>query len=147
MKKLVQQKGFTLVEIMIVVVILGVVAAFAMPAYKESVSKARRVDAQSALVSLAAALERNYTVRSTYLGTNTGSDANGSIPSSTVFPSEAPLEGDVKFYDLRMVLTADSYVLLAIPKGGQVGDGRIRLSSTNQRGWDKLNNGTFSSSW
>lgn len=147
MKNIKQQAGFTLVEIMAVVVIIGIIAAIAIPAYQDSVKKSRRIDAQSSLISFASALERHYAVKNTYIGVDNGGDAKGRIPDASIFANETPLEGAVKYYDLRITFTALAYTVFAIPKGAQAGDGSLRLTSTNARGWDKANNGTYSEGW
>ena len=53
-------KGFTLIELMIVVVIVAILAAVALPAYQDSVNKGRRTDGQNALLNTAALQERFY---------------------------------------------------------------------------------------
>jgi type IV pilus assembly protein PilE len=50
--------GFTLTEVMIVVVIVGILATIAYPSYQEKVLRSRRADGQAALMSLAQAQER-----------------------------------------------------------------------------------------
>lgn len=50
--------GFTLIELMIVVAIIGILAAIAVPAYSEYVKKGRRSDAKAALLSLQLAQEK-----------------------------------------------------------------------------------------
>lgn len=122
-----RQAGFTLIELMIVVAIVGILAAIAWPAYQNYVESARRADAQGALMSLANAMERFHTTNRTYAGASVGSGAGD------IFPSEAPLEGNQKWYNL--VITAQdgtSYRIEAQPKNGQ-GGGTIALLSTGQR--------------
>ena len=52
MKKLrVPQQGFTLIELMIVVAVIGVLAALAYPSYKEYIAKSRRAEAKAVLLS------------------------------------------------------------------------------------------------
>ena len=59
-------RGFTLVELMIVVVILSIIAAVAYPSYKEHVRKARRTDAKAMLMQVAQQQERWFTRKHTY---------------------------------------------------------------------------------
>lgn len=58
--------GFTLMEVMIVVIIMGILAGFALPAYQESVQKSRRADAKHALMAVANREEQYMLDRSTY---------------------------------------------------------------------------------
>jgi type IV pilus assembly protein PilE len=68
-------KGFTLIELMVAVAILAIVAAIAIPAYNNQVEKARRADAQSALLSASQALERCFTRTNTYIGCDIASES------------------------------------------------------------------------
>ena len=63
-----KDRGFTLIEIMIVVLIVGVLAAIAMASYKLSVIKSRRSAAAVCLQERAQLMERFYTTRMTYVG-------------------------------------------------------------------------------
>jgi type IV pilus assembly protein PilE len=60
------QVGFTLIELMITVAIVGVLAAVAYPAYTDQVRKGRRADARAAVMSLLQQQERYMTQRNTY---------------------------------------------------------------------------------
>jgi len=62
-------RGFTLVELMIVVVIVAILASIAYPAYQDSIRKTRRADAKSALMDAAGRMERFYTQFGRYSGT------------------------------------------------------------------------------
>ncbi len=142
--------GFTLMELMIVVAIIAILAAIAVPIYQDQVAQARRTDAEGALSSFANAMERYYTENNTYLGAaqGTSSPFTGSAhaPVATVFASQAPLDSATKYYNLVIyTLQPNSYELRATPIGIQAGDGFLDLFSNGQRGWDKNNDGTISS--
>ena len=64
--------GFTLIELMIVVAIIGVIGAIAYPSYDEFMKKARRTDAKAGLTKMASRQERFQQQNDTYT-TNTGS--------------------------------------------------------------------------
>ncbi len=59
-------QGFTLIELMIVVAVIGILAAIAYPSYQDSIRKSRRADAKSALLDAAQRQERFYTENSQY---------------------------------------------------------------------------------
>lgn len=98
-----RQQGFTLVEMLIVVVILGILAMVAVPSYRDSITKSRRADARVALHSTAQRLERCFTQFGSY------DAADCDIAS----PAESP-EG---FYTVTVERTATTYTLTAAPDG------------------------------
>ncbi|MGC8121932.1 type IV pilin protein [Marinobacter sp. VGCF2001] len=138
-----EQRGFTLIELMIVVAIVGILAAIAYPSYQSSVEKSRRSDAQAALTGFAMAMERYYTDNGNTYQEAAAGDADSGKPKSEVFPSEAPLDGATKYYDLKIVALKpssrhrNSYTLEAAPKGAQAGDGKLQLLSNGTRRWQK----------
>jgi len=62
----VKQRGFTLLELMIVIVIIGILLKVAIPAYTSSVQKSNRTDAKTALLDLATREEKYYSIANTY---------------------------------------------------------------------------------
>ncbi len=123
--------GFTLIEVMIVVAIVGILAAVAYPSYQEHVRKTKRADAQSALMELAQFMERYYTANGRYL---TSTNAAPILPFT-----EAPKDGTSKSYNLAFAAnspTANSYTLQATPKNSMAGDkcGTLTLTNTGAKG-------------
>jgi type IV pilus assembly protein PilE len=143
-------KGFTLVELMIAVAVVGILAAIAIPSYQESLKKSRRSDAQASLMNFANAMERHFTETSTYCDVGTeGGDVCGDTGMDLGPPSNfAPTGKTGEFYNF-VILTvdgapdADTYTLQAIPIGAQAGDGVMELDQDGQRRWDKNNNTAF----
>jgi len=103
--------GFTLIELMIVIVIVGVLASIALPSYQDSVRKARRSDAQAALLEYANYMERYYTENVTYTG------------ASTTISSQ--------YYTIAPDTSGATYTLQATPIGAQANDSCGTLSLTN----------------
>lgn len=75
-------RGFTLIEVMIVVVIVAILAAIAIPSYQSQIQKTRRADATSTLSQIAAAQERYFFTNNGYVTENAKlSDINASTES------------------------------------------------------------------
>ena len=60
--------GFTLIELMIVVAIIGILSAIALPSYQQYVIKANRQDAEAILMENTQFMERYFTTNNTYVG-------------------------------------------------------------------------------
>ena len=74
--------GFTLIELMIVVAIIGILAAVAYPAYTDSVLKGRRAQGRAAVAQLIQQQERYITQRNCYLGFTTNSSTGVATATS-----------------------------------------------------------------
>ena len=104
-----KQQGFTLIELMIVVVMIGILAMVAIPAYNNSVQKSRRTDAYNALTKLQLEMEKYRGNCSLYPSSlvTTGDDCSAQEISYTDASDEA-------WYGLAIVsATGNAYQLRA----------------------------------
>jgi type IV pilus assembly protein PilE len=99
--------GFTLIELMITIVIVGILAAISYPAYVDQMKRTRRSDGQAALLSMAARMEHYYTENNTYIGAT----------PTTIGASATSAEG---YYNMSISnLTATTYTLNATAIAGK----------------------------
>ena len=118
-----RSRGFTLVELMVAVAIVGILSAVAFPAYTTYVLRANRASAKAILMESAQFMERFYTTNSFYTG--------APLLSATVPKGAA---GSAIKYNISfsVVPGASAYTLQAVPNGGQAADtcGTLTLSNT-----------------
>ena len=137
--------GLTLIELTIVVSIVAILAALALPSYQRHLVRAARVEAQSALLGLAQGMERFYHRGHSFDGAATGGTTTGR-PATALYPATAPLDGNPLYRLSIEAADATSYRLRATPVAGsrQDGDGFLELDSLGRRAWDRDNSDTIS---
>ena len=120
-----QVKGFTLLELVIVVTIIGIIAAVAVPSYTNYMDRTRRATAQADLMELAQWMERRYAANFNY--TTTTAD----LPFNT-----SPQGSGTAFYDITVNADQTTYTLTATPTGPQTGDpcGALTLDQVGAKG-------------
>ena len=113
-----QQTGFSLMELMIVVAIIGILAAIALPAYQDHVRRAKAVEATSTLSEMRTRMEQFFQDNRTYVGG----------------PCTAPAGANRTFFDFSCdVATATTYTLNADGIGDMAADYSYTINQDNAK--------------
>jgi type IV pilus assembly protein PilE len=141
-------KGFTLIEMMIVVAILAILVGIAYPSYTRYVIETRRADGQIGLTQTAARLEKFYTHCNRYTESLTGAWPGTCIPAMPAGAGLGLPNDTSPDRNYRLTITAlpvaeggtgdirTSYRITAIPQGAQTADtdcGNLRLNSLGRK--------------
>jgi type IV pilus assembly protein PilE len=130
------QRGFTLIELMIAVAVVGILAAIAYPSYTEYVARGKRSECKSALLRVAQFQERFYTANNSYTsdlsgalltsgGTSySGESTNSSACTIAITPTNAP------------ATPTQTYALTATPQSNYKDKqcGLLTLDNTQRKG-------------
>lgn len=142
------RRGFTLIELIIAIAIVGILAGIAYPFYQEHVTKARRAEVMTALSNAAAAFERfraagNFTYDGACVSTDDGCAnplANGSIPEDGAGP----------FFEITTQVSDDdrSFVLTATPTSQWSSrDSFLQIDNTGAKRWENKKDGKIYECW
>ncbi|RST56823.1 type IV pilin protein [Variovorax sp. MHTC-1] len=126
-------RGFTLIEVMIVVAIVAILASIAYPSYVESVRKSRRAEARAQLLEAAQYMQRFYSQNDSFKrAVGTGTDMT--LPSELkIVPPQGAQTYAIDF--VTNSLTPSSFNLQATPTGSMKGDrcGTLQLDNVGRR--------------
>lgn len=103
-------KGFTLIELMIVITIVGILAAVALPAYQNYIIRTKRADATGVLMAATNAMERYRANNFSYAGAEAGKTFSINVPSDGT---------QAAYYTLSLVVTPRTYSITATATGSQ----------------------------
>lgn len=139
--KLGDSKGFTLIELMIVVAVIAIITAIAYPSYTNHVRKTKRVEMQTHLIQLAQNIENYKLANHSYSGVSL--DNYG----GSTFPTQGDVNYNITLTDANGIglgtagADPQSWLLVARPNTshGQKGDGAISISSAGAKCWFKNN--------
>jgi len=128
--------GFTLMELMIAVAIIGILAAFAFPAYQRHVISTNRTDVQAELVQISQRIQNYKVVNGDYTGIALTSP---SIYGSSVFPKTGKALYDIVLNTNQRSGLITDWTLQATPvtTSIQKDDGVVQLNDLGHKCWVK----------
>src|SRR5690554_6681032 len=121
-------RGFSLLELMIVIAVIAITLAWAIPSYQDSVRKARRTEAQSLLREFEVCAARQYTVNSSYVNAK----ANCEPVGDAYYTYAAVISGANLIYEIKATpkdsQTADKCGILSLKQTGKSDAKKIGVS-------------------
>ncbi len=119
-------KGFTLIELMITVAVLGILAAVALPSYTQYIARGHRAEAQAALLRGQQWMERHFAENNSYSANAGGTATDGTsgtfITNSGVTRVPADTGVAQRYAITITAVTATSYTLTATRQGSMAND-------------------------
>lgn len=127
------QKGFTLLEVMVVIAIIAIIAAFAVPTYQQYVLRSHRVEARNALQEMANRLQQNYSVTRQWDKLSDGKTVEKDTLPATWGLASTPINGTERYKITVEEISSTAYLLKATAQGAQQKD-RCAAFFLNQSG-------------
>lgn len=118
------QAGFTLIELMVVVAVIGILTAVAYPNYTSYVQRSHRAEMKAQLLGAGQWMERNYSLTQSYMIQANGQPINNAALAAQLFytPRDGTLANARYVVTFQVAPTANAYTLQAIPQGLQASD-------------------------
>ncbi|MFZ2305732.1 MAG: type IV pilin protein [Rhodoferax sp.] len=134
-----RQSGFTLIEVMIVVAIVGILSAIALPSYRSYIERGDRASARAALLEAQQFMERFYATNNRFT-TDVACTTSPALPARfTNVPENSPR------YSLAVVSDCNSYTLTATPLQTVSSCTNLTLTNTGVKGIS--GSGTVADCW
>ena len=132
-----RSRGFTLIELMIVVAIVAILASVAYPSYRDSIDKSRRAETRAQLMDAVQFMQRFYSQNDRYNETNADPAVAAALPAALQVSPKGAAAG-TQIYDIGFAagtLTQTGFMLQAVPRaGGAMANDKCGTLQINQVG-------------
>jgi type IV pilus assembly protein PilE len=132
-----KQRGFTLIELMIAMVVIAILAAVGYPSYLDYVARGKRAEGKGALLRAAQQLERFYSVNNCYPSNTANCGSAGSSAAALTAASINAFSGDSaasSAYNLTVTTNAQDFTVTATPIFTDTKCGNLTLTNTGAKG-------------
>ena len=120
-------KGFTLIELMIAVAIVGILAAVALPAYQNQVMRSNRAAAKAQMMDIASRQQQFLLANRSYADKTTLEASGYALPAE---------DGAKYSYNIAVTTTVPAFTVTFTPTGSQTSDGTLTLNSAGVKAPD-----------